>query len=435
MMAYQQAEILIIPFLSIYEHKGRVMNESDAQNQALDTLFVHGGEYKRSSNRTGSPTIRPIYTSTTYLHSGSERMDEAFDEGLADDPSFVYARQGYPNASALEHVLTKAEGGVGAVAVASGMAAIQCALMTAGLAPGAKILVAQDLYGATASLLRSVYQPLGASVVFRDLCCSGAGDYIREEEPDVVFVETLSNPLTRVTDLDEVSAAAREVGAVSIVDSTFSTPYLVQPLAHGFDLVVHSATKYINGHGDSTAGVVISNKNSVMQQMRSYAMLMGAMPGAFEAYLVVRGLKTLALRMERHCSNALRVARFLEAHPAVARVHYPGLESHPQHALAGRLLRPGLYGGLLAFELIQQEQEAAFRFIDALRLCLPVTTLGDIHSQVSYPLISSHRHLEEEERAKHGITRGCIRLSVGIEDAEDIIRDLDQALLTVEAGK
>ena len=404
------------------------MKEPDLQKWKLDTLFVHGGEYMRAMQQAGAPTIQPIYTSTTFLHTDAERMDQAFDENAEGERAFVYARYGSPNAYALEHVLAQAEGGAGAVVTGSGMAAIQGALVAAGLVPGAKVLASQDLYGATAHLLRAIFAPNGVTTVFRDLCTPDAGAIIREEEPDVVLVETISNPLVKVTDLDAISAAAREVGAVSIVDNTFATPYLVQPLAHGFDIVVHSATKYISGHGDSTAGVAISSKNSLLQQMRGSATLFGAMLGPFEAYLAMRGLKTLALRMERHCANALQVARFLHEHPAVERVHYPGLECHSQHQLACRLLKKGLYGGLLAFELKAQSKEAAYRFMNELSLCLPVSTLGDIHSQISYPVMSSHRDLSAEERARYGITEGCIRLSVGIEDAGDIIADLEQAL-------
>lgn len=404
------------------------MKEAETQNWSLDTLFVHGGEYIRPMHQVGTPTIQPIYTSTTFLHSDTEQLDQAFEKNAAGEQAFVYARQGNPNTHALEHVLGKAEKGVGAVVMGSGMAAIQGTLMATGLTAGTKVLVAQDLYGATLSLLRTIFAPLGISVVFKDLCCTQAGEIIRAEEPDVIFVETISNPLVKVIDLDTIVAAAREVGAISVIDSTFATPYLVQPLSHGFDIVIHSITKYISGHGDSTAGVAITSKQSLLQQLRSYSTLLGAMLGPFESYLAMRGLKTLALRMERHSANALQVARFLSEHPRIERVYYPGLESHPQHELANMQFRPGLYGGLLSFELKQQSKEAAAHFMDELRLCLPVTTLGDIHSQVSSPAISSHRTLPPEERLRYGISDGCIRLSVGIEDAKDIIADLDQAL-------
>src|SRR5207248_6119795 len=219
----------------------------------------------------------------------------------------------------------RAEGGVGAVAFGSGMAAIHAALVAAGIAPGSKIVASKDLYGSTISLLRKVFIPLGIEVVLHDLCCPGAVDIIRAEQPDVVYVETLSNPLVKVIDLDAISAAAQEVGAVSVVDSTFTTPYLVRPIEHGFDLVVHSATKYLGGHGDSTAGVVISAKHALLCELRNFAIILGAMLSPFESHLIKRGLQTLSLRMERHCSNAFKVAQYLQEHAGVARVYYPGL--------------------------------------------------------------------------------------------------------------
>jgi len=266
--------------------------------------------------------------------------------------------------------------------------------------------------------------------VLHDLCSSNVIEIVRAEQPDVIYVETLSNPLAKVIDLDTISAVAQEVGAISVVDSTFTTPYLVKPIEHGFDLVVHSATKYLGGHGDATAGVVISARNNVVEQLHGYATMLGAMLSGFDSYLIARGLKTLALRMERQCNNALEVARFLQEHKAVERVHYPGLPNHPQHDLASRLLMNQRYGGLLAFELKEQTRETAYRFMDRLQLCLPATTLGDVYTEVSYPAMSSHRNLTTSERQKFGITDGCIRLSVGIEDVNDIIHDLDQALMS-----
>ncbi len=406
------------------------MKQRSNESWGLNTLFVHGSRHHAQGGTQGIPTVQPIYASTTYLHESAQALDKAFDttpmheDGLA----FVYARQGNPNAHALERVMTQAEGGTGAIACGSGMAAIHAALLTAGLTSGSKLVAAKDLYGATINLLRQVFTPLGVEVVMGDLYGEKAGDFIREEQPDVVFVETVSNPLVKVIDLDAISAAAKEVGAVTVVDSTFTTPYLVRPLEHGFDLVVHSATKYLAGHGDSTAGVVVSARNTLLDTLRNYAMLLGAALSPFESHLVIRGLRTLPLRMERQCSNALQVAQFLSEHPAVARVHYPGLPEHPQHKLASGLLAHGRFGGLLSFEFKEQTREAAFRFMDSLQLCLPATTLGDVFSLVSYPAISSHRGLTREDLEKMGITEGCLRLSVGIEDVNDIMQDLDQAL-------
>lgn len=405
------------------------MNQFDYSSWALDTLLVHSSKLSRTTNNSGRPTVQPIYTSTTYLHTNADALDQAFSGLLpSGEPAYVYGRQGNPNAQTLEEILAQAEGGVGAVVFSSGMAAIHAALLAAGLTPGMKILAAQDLYGTTITLLRSIFIPAGVEVVLRDLCSPNVAEIIRTEQPDVIFVETISNPLVKVIDLDAICAAAQEVGAVSIVDSTFTTPYLLRPIDHGFDLVVHSGTKYFGGHGDTTAGVVISTRNTLAEQLRAYATMLGAMLGPFDSYLIARGLKTLTLRMERHCTNALQVARFLQGHAAVERVHYPGLASHPQHDLASRLLRQGRYGGLLAFELKEQTREAAHRFMDKLQLCLPATTLGDAYSEVSYPPLSSHRNLTASERQQLGITDGCIRFSVGIEDAGDIVRDLNQAL-------
>jgi cystathionine beta-lyase/cystathionine gamma-synthase len=405
----------------------------DQQESALpwniDTLLVHGGQRRKTGNASGTPTIQPIYNSTTYHYADVDNLDKAFaGTTAAGEPAFVYARQSNPNAYTLETAIAQAEKGVGAVAFGSGMAAIHTALLAAGLVSGCKIVASKDLYGPSISLLQKVFVPTGVEIVLTDLCCINAADFILQEQPDVVYVETLSNPLVRVVDLDAISAAARTVGATTIVDSTFTTPYLLKPIEHGFDIVVHSATKYISGHGDSTGGVAVSAKNALLEQLRSYAILLGAMLSPFDAHLMMRGLRTMALRMERHCSNALQVARFLEEHPAIHKVYYPGLASHAQHSLATSLLGQKGYGGLLAFELKNQSREAAYRFMNHLQLCLPVTTLGDVFSEVSYPAVSSHRTLTNAERDKMGITEGCMRLSVGIEHIDDIVHDLDQAL-------
>lgn len=406
------------------------MKEHDYSSWALDTLLVHSNRLMHTSNNSGKPTVEPITTSTTYLHHNAEMLDQAFS-GLSSsgEPAYVYARQGNPNAQTLEKVLAQAEKGVGAAVFGSGMAAIHAALLASGLAPGSKILAAQDLYGPTIGMLRTIFVPVGVEVVLHDLCSPDAHAIIRAEQPDVIYVETLSNPLAKVIDLDAISAIAKEVGAVSIVDSTFATPYLVKPIEHGFDFVIHSATKYLGGHGDSTAGVVISASNHAVEQLHGYATMLGAMLSPFDAYLITRGLKTLALRVERQCINALEISQFLQKHKAVERVHYPGLPNHPQHNIASRLLLNHHFGGLLAFELKEQTREAAYRFMDRLQLCLPATTLGDVYSEVSYPAMSSHRNLTTGERQKFGISDGCIRLSAGIEDVNDILHDLDQALL------
>jgi cystathionine beta-lyase/cystathionine gamma-synthase len=277
-------------------------------------------------------------------------------------------------------------------------------------------------------LLRKLFTTIGTQLILSDFSQPEIYDLIRAEEPDVIYTETISNPLTKVVDLDAISAVAREVGAVTIVDSTFSPPCLVRPIEHGFDLVLHSATKYIGGHGDSTGGIVISSKNILLNQLRDYSNLLGAMLSPFESHLMLRGLRTLALRVERQCSNALQVAQFLQQHPAVAKVHYPGLIDHPSHDIASRLLDNEQYGGLLSFELQGQSQQSVYQFVNKLQLCTSATSLGDVFTLVSYPPISSHRTLNSKELQSMGISAGCIRLSVGIENVKDIIADLAQAL-------
>jgi cystathionine gamma-synthase/methionine-gamma-lyase len=398
---------------------------------SIETQLVHSGQDGRptSPDHVGKPTVRPIYASTTYIHESLEALDLAFSGKTSKgEVAFVYARQGNPNANAFEEAMTQAERGVGAIACGSGMAAIHAALLAGGLTSGTKIVASQDLYGPTITLLRKLFVTVGAELILTDLCQAEGIERIRTEEPDIIYVETISNPLTRVIDLDAISAVAHEIGAVTIVDSTFTTPCLLRPIEHGFDLVVHSATKYIGGHGDSTGGIVISRTNVLLDQLRDYTMLLGAMLSPFESHLMVRGLRTLALRMERHCRNALQVAIFLKDHPAVARVHYPGLPQHPHHATATRLMLNEQYGGLLAFELKEQTREAVFRFMDRLQLCLPATSLGDVFTLMSYPPMSSHRTLSQTELHNMGIENGCIRVSVGIEQITDILNDIDQAL-------
>ncbi|GCF09202.1 trans-sulfuration enzyme family protein [Dictyobacter arantiisoli] len=396
----------------------------------LDTLLVHGGLPRPTNHHPGGdPTVLPIYASTTYTHENVDALDQAFNGKTAEGtPRYVYARQGNPNANAFEEAMAQIERGIGAVSFGSGMAAIHAALLAAGLTTGSSIIVSQDLYGPTITLLRKLFSTVGAQVLLADFGQPEIYDLIRDQEPDVIYVETISNPLVKVLDLDAISAVAREVGAISIVDSTFSPPYLVRPIEHGFDLVVHSATKYISGHGDSTGGIVISAKNILLDQLHDYGNLLGAMLSPFESHLMLRGLRTMALRVERQCSNALQIAHFLQEHPAVARVHYPGLVDHPSHAVASKLLDNEQYGGLLSFELQDQSRAAVFKFIDKLKLCTSATSLGDVFTLVSYPPISSHRTLNEQELQQMGISAGCIRLSVGIEHATDIIKDLEQAL-------
>jgi cystathionine beta-lyase/cystathionine gamma-synthase len=297
-------------------------------------------------------------------------------------------------------------------------------------APGDVVLAARDLYGATHTLLHTLFAPLGVTPRFADCNDTEAFAAALHEEPRprAVVIEPISNPLIRVLDVEAIVRQAHEAGALVIVDNTFASPYLFRPLDYGADMVVHSTTKYFGGHGDAFGGSITLRDPAHEAPLRNLAKLLGAVLSPFEAHLIHRGTKTLALRMERHCANALTVAQWLGTHPRVAAVHYPGLRTHAGHAVAQRLFRPGAFGGMLAFEIAEADQATVYRFIDHLRLLIAATTLGDVYSEVSYPVMSSHRDWSPALRRRAGITAGLLRLSAGIEDPADIIADLEQAL-------
>jgi cystathionine gamma-synthase/methionine-gamma-lyase len=338
--------------------------------------------------------------------------------------------------AALEQAVAAIEGGKGAVAFGSGMAALHAALLAAGLTSGETALAANNLYGATTSLLQKVFAPQGVRILQCDVTDTAATcKIIEEEQPTVIVLESLSNPLLQLCDLPAITRAGQQVGAVTVVDSTFATPILMRPLEHGVDMVVHSATKYLGGHGDALGGIAIANTPFHLDALAGYLRMLGGVLSPFEARLISRGLKTLALRMERHCANAAIVARWLAQDARVSQVYYPGLPEHAQHALAGCLLREQRYGGMVSFEIAGADRAVVHRFMDALRLCLCGTSLGDVYSLVSYSALSSHRTLTPAQRAERGISNGLVRLSVGIEHPDDIIADLDQALAASQGGR
>jgi cystathionine gamma-synthase/methionine-gamma-lyase len=387
------------------------------------TQSVHAGE--RGPRPDYTPAVTPIYNSVVYLYDEVEALHEIL---AGTRPGYVYSRYGNPTVAALEEAVATLEGGEAAVAFASGMAALHAALLAAGLRSGDTVVAARDLYGVTHALLNEVLAPLGVRTRLVEIARTAeAVAALEEERPRVFLLETMSNPLLVVADLPALAAAAHRAGARVVVDSTFATPYLLRPLEHGADAVVHSLTKYLAGHDDVLGGIVVANGEQVAR-LRRQAQVVGANLGPNEAWLAHRGIKTLALRMRAHCDNAARVAAWLEGYPRVSRVYFPGLASHPQHELAKRLFRPGSFGGMVSFDLAAGTAEAALSFMERLRLVLPGTTLGCIHSLVLYPARSSHRALTAEQRAAWGIGEGLLRLSVGIEDGDDIIADLEQAL-------
>jgi cystathionine gamma-synthase/methionine-gamma-lyase len=329
---------------------------------------------------------------------------------------------------AFEEAVASLEGAEAAQAYASGMAAIHAALLAAGAKAGKSVVAALDVYGATFTLLSNLFTTLGVNTRLVDATnLAEVETALKETQAVILLVETISNPLLKVADIPALAKLAHENGASLLVDNTFASPYLFRPLEHGADYVIHSATKYLSGHGDVLAGIVATSKAN-KDRLFELNKLTGGTLAPFEAWLALRGLKTLPLRMRQQCQNAQRVAEWLKTHPKIANVIYPGLPEHPQHTLAKGLFSGKGYGGVLSFEIAGADRVRAFRFMEALQLCLPATSLGDIYSLIVHPASSSHRTLSAEERARVGIPEGLLRLSTGIEDSDDILADLEQAL-------
>lgn len=392
----------------------------------LRTIAVHAGE--RAPRPDFHPVTTPIYASVAFSYETMDELDAVFANAR---PGYVYTRYGNPTVSAFEQAVAALERGEAAVAYATGMAAVHGALLGAGACQETRVVAAADLYGASYSLLDKLFRTLGVETTFvRIDHLDEVAEAVRRTKPVALFCETISNPLLRLADLSTLAEMAHAEGALLIVDNTFASPYLVQPIALGADVVIHSATKYLGGHGDVMGGVVVCSA-ALAVTLRDQQKITGATLGPFEAWLLLRGLKTLPLRVREQCANALAIAEHLAAHPKVARVNYPGLVSHPQHALGERLFEGRGYGGVLSFELVQGNRANVFRFMEALRLIQPATTLGDVYSLVLYPAHSSHRQVPPEIRAQIGIGEGLIRLSAGIEETADLLADLDQALSTI----
>jgi len=396
------------------------------KHQDIATRAVHAGE--RMPRPDFTPVVTPVYPSVGYLYDDMRDLDAIFG-GTRE--GYVYTRYGSPTVTAFESAIAVLEEGEAALAFGSGMAAIHAALLGLGVRAGSAAVVARDVYGATHALFSQLLASQGVTVGFVDIADVEEVDAACAElEPVVLFAETVSNPLLKVADVPALARIAHAHGAILMVDNTFATPYLCRPLTMGVDVVIHSATKYIGGHGDALGGVVVTSaerREAIYQVLK----ITGGNLGPQEAWLLMRGVKTLPLRMRQHCANALQVANALARMARIARVIYPGRHDHPQHSLATRLFSGRGYGGMIAFELHNADQAKVFCLFEALKLCLPATTLGDVYSLVLYPAHSSHRALTSEERATVGIGDGLVRMSVGIEAAEDILADVKQALETI----
>ena len=378
---------------------------------AFATRAVHAGQ--RPDPTTGAVMV-PIYATSTYVQ-----------ESPGVHKGYEYARTQNPTREAFEACVADLENGPAGFAFASGMAAIATILDL--LDSGAHVIAGDDLYGGTYRLFERVRKrSAGLAVTFADLSQPAALEAAIRADTRMVWVETPTNPLLRLVDLAAVAAIAKRHGVIAVCDNTFASPYLQRPLDHGFDLVVHSTTKYLNGHSDMVGGVAVVGENTELRERLAFLHnAVGAVSGPFDSFLALRGLKTLALRMERHCASAQAVAEFLAAHPKVAQVHYPGLAIHPQHELARRQM--GGFGGMVTAILHGGLVEAR-RFLERCELFALAESLGGVESLIEHPAIMTHASVPAGDRAARGISDSLIRLSVGIEDAGDLIADLERAL-------
>ncbi len=389
----------------------------------IQSRAVHAGDRKKAGPQI--PVSTPISLAASFFYETTEQLDKVFGFEI---PGYAYQRYDNPTNGALEELLTSLEGGRGTLATASGMAALEMALRVATMTRPRVILAADALYGATIKLLNQVLEPLGFIVHYADFCDLAVVERaMAETRPGCLLMETISNPLLRVAPLDGIAKLARADGAALIVDNTFATPLLVRPLELGAHISVNSLTKYLAGHGDVLGGCVTSDEEHY-EALRATGRVCGPLLGPFEAYLAMRGVKTFPLRMERQCANAAKVAEWLTSHRKVERVFFPADPRHPDAAVIRRLLPEGQFGAMVSFEIRGASRPEVFTFMDRLKMIVRATSLGDVHSMLLYPWMSSHRDVPPEQKARVGIRENLVRLSVGIEAVEDIIADLEQAL-------
>jgi cystathionine beta-lyase/cystathionine gamma-synthase len=370
------------------------------------------------------PKTTPIYQTSVFSFEDLNELEAYFEQ---PKQSYMYTRYGNPNSDELAEEVNRLEGGDGAVVTSSGMSAILTAILTFCQA-GDHVLCAEEIYGGASTLLSQELTRMGIMVTFVPMHSLHQLDSYTLKNTQLLLTETISNPLLRVQDIKRIAKECHRLNLKLIVDNTFPTPVMTRPLELEADIVLHSVTKYLSGHSDVTAGVIIAKKEHV-QRMQQIVMNYGLNLSPFESWLAARGLKTLQLRMRQHCQNALSLASYLEAHPKVKKVYYPGLPTHPHHQLA-KEQGNRLFGGMLSFQ-IEDDAEKVNRFMRGLQNIPFAPSLAGVQTSISHPLRTSHRSLSPEQLQKLGITVGLIRLSVGIEDIEDLKQDLDQALYCI----
>ncbi len=392
------------------------------EHAGLSTRAVHAGEGRDPA--TGAATV-PIYQTAPFGFPTARALEDAFLK--PKEGEYIYSRMGNPTVRALERKVTALEGAEDAVAAASGMAAISTAMFTL-LTPDTRLVAYRDLYGGTSGFFRRVLEPWGVEVVWVEVGAETGDGAVLEEalggSASVLYLETPTNPTLKVVDIEAAARLGHGAGATVVVDSTFATPILQSPLELGADLVVHSLTKYLGGHGDTTGGLVVGGAEAI-KEVHSRLVDMGGVMDPLAAFLIMRGVKTVKVRLLQTTENALAIARHLEAHPRVRRVNYPGLQSSPYHEVAVRQMRA--FGGMLSFE-VDADLEEVRRVVDSFRMIPIIPSLGSVETTLLLPAVSSHYKLSSAEREAMGIPDGLIRLSVGIEDINDILGDLDYGL-------
>lgn len=390
----------------------------DEKSAGMQTLAIHAGE---SPDPTTGALVPPLYFATTY-HLGTTENGAAVFAG--EKEGYVYTRWGNPTIAVMEKRIAVLEGGEAAVATASGMAAISTVLL-ANLKSGDHVVAAKTIYPSAFAMLEQDFAALGIETTFVDSTDSENVAEALRPTTRVLYLETPGNPLLAICDLEACAEHAHRVGALVICDNTFATPVNQKPLEYGVDVVVHAATKYFCGHGDAIGGAIVGKREFIQRTSTRTLRYFGGVISPFNAYLIMRGMQTLPLRMRQHNSNALAVAQFLEKHPRVEWVLYPGLASHPQYAIAKKQMKG--FGGMISFE-VKGGINGGGQMMDRLRLCSLATSLGDTRTLISHPASTTHVVLSREARLRQGVTDGLVRMSVGLEDVGDIIADMEEAL-------
>ncbi len=378
----------------------------------FNTKTIHGGQ--KHEEATGS-VMPPIFQTSTYAQS-SPGVHKGYE----------YSRGENPTRHALENAFASIENGTHGFAFSSGLAAIDCVLRT--LNPGDEVVTGDDLYGGTYRMFTKMFQKYGLKFQFVDMNEIDNVTNAISKNTKLIWLETPTNPLMKIADIEEITKAvkSKNTNILVAVDNTFATPYLQQPLTLGADVVMHSATKYLGGHSDLVMGALMTNNAELAKQLHFIQFAAGAIAGPMDSFLALRGIKTLHVRMQRHCENGKAVAQFLANHEKVGEVYYPGFKAHPNYEVAKKQMKD--FGGMVSFRLKDESKEAAFRFLEHIKVFTLAESLGGVESLANHPATMTHASIPETERLKNGITDSLIRLSVGIEDEEDLLSDLDQAL-------